>query len=69
MIIAAGSWTHERHRRGAGRRAPPLTAMSGARRERALARWRVLRPHVQDGIALTRVAGDCGIPLRAVPSG
>ena len=48
---------------------PPLTAMSGARRERALARWRVLRPHVQDGIALTRAAGDCGIPPWTVPAG
>jgi hypothetical protein len=48
---------------------PPLTAMSGARRERALARWRVLCPHMQDGIALTRAAGDCAIPLWTVPSG
>jgi hypothetical protein len=46
-----------------------LTAMSGARRERALARWRVLRPHLQDGIALTRAAGDCAIPLWTVPRG
>ena len=48
---------------------PPVTAMSGARRERALARWRGLRPHVQDGIALTQAARDCAIPLWTVPSG
>jgi hypothetical protein len=38
-----------------GRGLPPLTGMSEARQDRALARWQILRPHLEDGLALIRL--------------
>ena len=49
-----------------GRGLAPLTGLSEARRDRALARWQVLRPHVEDGVALARLAADYGVPLRTL---
>ncbi len=36
----------------------------GAARDRAWARWQVLAPAVQDGVALARAAAAAGVPLR-----
>jgi putative transposase len=33
-------------------------------REQAMQRWRVLRPHVEDGVALSAAAEAAGVPLR-----
>ena len=38
-----------------GRGLPPLTGMSEARQDRALARWQILRPHLEEGLALIRL--------------
>ncbi len=48
----------------AGRTARPLTGISETARAEAMRRWRILRPHVEDGVSLTRVAVDAGVPLR-----
>jgi hypothetical protein len=32
--------------------------LSGARREQAMDRWALLRPHIEDGVALTEMAGN-----------
>ena len=42
---------------------PPLTA---ARRADAHERFALLRPHLEDGVPLTRVAAEYAIPLRTV---
>src|SRR5215207_435266 len=42
----------------------PLTALSEKERERALDRFRLLRPHLEDGVPLTRLAETDGIALR-----
>ncbi|WP_412734307.1 Mu transposase C-terminal domain-containing protein [Krasilnikovia sp. MM14-A1259] len=47
----------------------PLTAHSLAElpdavRAQALRRWRVLRPHLEDGVPLARAAGTAGVALR-----
>ena len=31
-----------------------------------MARWQILRPHVEDGVALTRLAADHRVPLRTL---
>jgi transposase len=33
-------------------------------REQAMQRWRVLRPHVEDGVSLSAAAEAAGVPLR-----
>lgn len=43
---------------------PPLTGLSEAARATALARHQALRPHLEDGVPLTRVADKAGVPLR-----
>jgi putative transposase len=47
--------------------APPpttLVELDAARREMAMRRWAVLRPHVEDGVPLTAAAREAGVPLR-----
>jgi putative transposase len=44
----------------------PLTALTEAARERALARFRVLRPHLEDGVPLTHVAQTAAVPVRTL---
>lgn len=41
-----------------------LTALSEVERTRALLRFQMLRPHLEDGIALTTVAEETHLPLR-----
>ena len=41
-----------------------LTALSEADRQRVLERFRLIRPHLEAGIALTRVAREAGVPYR-----
>jgi len=41
-----------------------LSALSEERRRQATARLAVLRTHLEDGVLLTRVARDAGVPLR-----
>ena len=41
-----------------------LTELSEAARTLALSRWRVLRPHLEDGVPLARAARDAGVSLR-----
>lgn len=43
---------------------PPLTALSDDTRMRALARFTALKPHLEDGVPLPRVAQAAGVPLR-----
>lgn len=38
-----------------------LTELSEAARTLALSRWRVLRPHLEDGVPLARAARDAGV--------
>jgi putative transposase len=35
-----------------------------AQRDQAVARWRLLRAHLEDGCPLVRVAGERGVPER-----
>jgi putative transposase len=44
--------------------APGLGGLSDPERERALARYEVLRPHVEAGVPLARAAAAAGVPLR-----
>jgi len=37
-------------------------------RDEALRRWRLLQPHVEEGVPLTRAAAAAGIPLRSAQS-
>lgn len=39
-------------------------ALGDSERERALARYELLRGHLEDGVALARVAAEAGVPLR-----
>jgi putative transposase len=39
-----------------------LPGLAEAQREQALARWQVLRAHLEDGCPLARVAGEHGVP-------
>jgi putative transposase len=41
-----------------------LVELTGARWEQAMGRWVLLRPHIEDGVALTEVARQAGVPLR-----
>jgi len=41
-------------------------ALTGAQRRQALARWQLLRPHLEDGVPLVRVAGQHGVPERTL---
>lgn len=41
-----------------------LVELSEARREQVMTRWALLRPHVEDGVALATVAREGGVPLR-----
>jgi len=43
---------------------PPLTALTEGERERALARLGLLRPFLEGGVPLPRVARERGLPLR-----
>jgi len=44
--------------------AASFAALDERRREQAVARFAVLRPHLEEGVALTRAAGHAGIPVR-----
>jgi len=44
---------------------PSLAGLGQEQRALAEGRWQVLRPHVQDGVPLARVACDAQVPLRA----
>jgi len=43
-----------------------LPGLAEAQREQALARWQVLRAHLEDGCPLVRVAGEHGVPERTL---
>lgn len=45
-------------------RAPALAEVGEAKRGRALERFAVLRPHLEQGVPLTRAARDAGVPVR-----
>jgi len=47
-----------------GSAAPALGELSERRRERALARHAVLRPHLESGVPLARAAAAAAVPLR-----
>jgi len=38
--------------------------LSEPQRQQVLRRWQVLAPYLQDGVPLTRAAGEAGVPLR-----
>jgi putative transposase len=44
--------------------APTLAELSDAARAKALLRWSVPRPHLEDGVALVHAARDAGVPER-----
>lgn len=44
--------------------AASLAALDERRREQAMARFAVLRPHLEKGVPLVRAAGHAGIPVR-----
>ena len=44
----------------------PLVGLGEARREQAMTRWALLRPHLQDGVALAVLAREAGVPLRTL---
>jgi putative transposase len=41
-----------------------LVELDGRQRSEAMRRWAVLRPCLEDGVALTRAAGEAAVPLR-----
>ena len=43
-----------------------LSGLPPAQRDQALARWQVLRAHLEDGCPLVRVAGQYGVPERTL---
>ena len=45
---------------------PTLTARTEADRAEAHRRWRILRAHLEDGVALSQVAADTGIRHRTL---
>ena len=47
-----------------GRDAPCLAQLDAPQREQAMARFAVLRPHLEDGVPLARAAGDAGVAVR-----
>src|SRR4051812_13970031 len=46
--------------------APALAALTEAQRQEAMARFVVLRSHLNEGIPLSEVARTAGVPLRSV---
>jgi putative transposase len=44
--------------------APGLAELGEAARAKALLRWRVLRPHLEDGVALVHAAREAGVSER-----
>ena len=46
--------------------AAPFAALDEGRREQAVARFAVLRPHLEEGVPLARAAGHAGVPVRTV---
>ena len=44
--------------------AASFTALDEQRREQAMARFAVLRPHLDEGVPLSRAAGHAGVPVR-----
>ncbi|CAN5800543.1 Mu transposase C-terminal domain-containing protein [soil metagenome] len=38
---------------------------TGTERDEAMARWEVLRPHLNDGVSLSQTAREVGVPLRS----
>ena len=46
------------------RRDRPLAGLTDTQRETAMGRWAVLRPHLEDGVALAVTARAGGVPLR-----
>jgi putative transposase len=44
--------------------APALAEFGEAARAKALSRWSVLRPHLEDGVALVHAAREAGVPER-----
>jgi len=51
-------------RHGAGKAAASFAAQDEQQREQAMARFALLRPHLEDGVPLTRAADAAGIPVR-----
>jgi len=51
---------------GADDRHAGLSCLTLAQREQALARWQMLRVHLEDGCPLVRVAGEHGVPKRTL---
>jgi DNA invertase Pin-like site-specific DNA recombinase/transposase InsO family protein len=49
---------------GPAGQAPLLTGLSSGQREQAMARFAVLRPHLEDGVPLARAAGEAGVAVR-----
>jgi putative transposase len=45
---------------------PALATFTEEEREQAMARYAVLRPHIDEGIPLSETARDAGVPLRSV---
>ena len=45
---------------------PALATFTEEEREQAMARYAVLRPHIDEGIPLSEAARDAGVPLRSV---
>ncbi len=45
---------------------PPLATLAEAERERALERFHLLKPFLEDGVPLPRIAAQRGIPLRTL---
>jgi putative transposase len=43
-----------------------LADLTEAQRDQAMARWQILRPHVEDGVPLARLAGHCGVADRTL---
>jgi putative transposase len=48
----------------AARETAMLAALSEDERQRAMARFAVLQPHLERDVPLTRAAADAGVPLR-----
>ena len=45
---------------------PALAAFTEAQRQQAMARFAVLRSHIEEGIPLSEIAHDADVPLRSV---
>lgn len=51
---------------GTGKPTAELTGLTRAQRESALARWRILRAHLEDGSPVVRVAAEENVPERTL---